>query len=220
MNGLKYSLCCLFFFSLVRVSAHSLPDSLIRWAWYIDLGGQGIHPSFNFDKVLKSSGNVRFGFNFGINFPGIPATKASGMNVSAFALFGKKSHYFETGAGLGINYIITNQAIYTESYVVPSYTGLDSVVYHKFYSAQNRTLTYGFIKAGYRFYDEKSNLFLRVYAMPVIGIQNTSFYPGSHFGRNEQVRERNAPYYTTRIGAWGGFSIGAYLIPKKYRKSS
>ncbi|MBX7205091.1 MAG: hypothetical protein K1X81_06670 [Bacteroidia bacterium] len=220
MNWLKYFLCCLLLFSLNRVGAHSLPDSLIRWAWYIDLGGQGIHPSLNFDKILKPSQKVRFGFNFGINFPVIPTLKASGLNVSAFALFGKKSHYFEAGAGLGGNYFITNRTMYAESYIVPSSAGKDSLVFHRFYSEENRILTYGFIKAGYRFYDEKSNLFLRVYAMPVIGIQNILFYPGSHFGRNAQVREHNAPYYTTRIGAWGGFSIGAYFIPKKYRKSS
>ncbi len=142
------------------------------------------------------------------------------MNVSAFALLGTKTNYFEAGAGLGGNYFITNQAIYTESYVVPSYTGLDSLVYHNFYSAENKILTYGFIKAGYRFYDAKSNLFLRVYAMPVIGIQNTSFYPGSHLRSYTQPKHNNAPYFNTRIGAWGGVSVGFYLIPKKYRKAS
>ncbi len=220
MKGFKYFLCCLLLFSLSRVSAQSLPDSLIRWAWHIDLGGQGIHPSLNFDKILKPTGKVRFGFNFGVNFPGIPATKASGLNVSAFVLFGKKSNYFETGVGLGGNYFITKQEIYHESYVVPSFTGQDSIVYHKFYSAENRILTYGFIKAGYRYYDAKSNLFLRVYFMPVIGIQNSSFYPKSHFVSHPQLQNRNAPYSSTRIGSWGGFSIGAYLIPKKYRKAS
>lgn len=220
MKGLKYFSCCLLLFSLSRVSAQSLPDSLIRWAWHIDLGGQGIHPSLNFDKILKPTGKVRFGFNFGINFPGIPTTKASGLNVSGFALVGGKTHYFETGIGLGGNYFITNRTNYYESYTTPSSVGKDSIVYHNFLSEENRILTYGFITTGYRFYDAKSNLFLRVYTMQLVGIQNIVFYPGSHFGRNAQQRDHNAPYFNERIGIWGGFSIGAYLIPKKYRKAS
>jgi len=213
----KYFLCFILLFSLVRVSAHSFPDSLIRWGLYVDIGGQGIHPSLGFDKIFKPSRNIRLGFNFGINLPVISLKR--GANVSAFALFGKKKHYFETGVGVGGNYFIANHTTFIESYIVPSSTGKDSLVNHQFKSEENRVLTYGFITTGYRFYDTKSNLFLRVYLMQTMGIENSVSYPGSHFGKNALAKNQDAPYSTTRMGVWGGFSIGAYLIPKKYRKS-
>jgi len=221
MKSQKFLLCFACLLLTFKVNAHSMPDSLIRWSWYIDLGGQGIHPSLNVDKILKPSRNIRFGFNVGINFPGVPTTKSTGINFSAFALVGKKTNYLEVGAGLGANYIISsNKVMYYEIYQTLSSTGQDSLVYHNFFSSERRSLTYGFIKLGYRFYNSRTNIICRVYVMPMYGIQNIQYgYKGAHFQNRIETRAHNAPYFTTRLGIWGGFSIGKYLVPKKYREA-
>ncbi|MBX7205088.1 MAG: hypothetical protein K1X81_06655 [Bacteroidia bacterium] len=196
------------------------PDSLIRHSFYIDLGGQSIVPSFNYDKKLWNFKGGALGYNIGTSLPWAGLHLMVGGNASVFILAGKRSHYMEFGFGYGLGYYEGKKLHFFESGNT-TINGNDTFVEHYFTSRERKSFSYCFMKTGYRYYAKNNSFVLRVYIMPVLGLGSTDHpMQNSYFKQTTHTKFHKAAFFPNPTALWGGVSLGFYLIPKKYRKAS
>jgi len=196
------------------------PDSLIRHSFYVDLGGQSIVPSLNYDKKLKKFNAGTLGYNIGVTLPWAGIHVIAGGNVSVFILSGKHNHHLEFGFGYGLGYYEGKKLRFFESGNT-TINGNDTFVEHYFTSRERKSFSYCFMKTGYRYYSKNHSFVLRVYVMPVLGLSSTD-HPlrHSYFKQTTQTWFHKAAFFPNPAALWGGVSMGFYLVPRKYRKSS
>lgn len=196
------------------------PDSLIRHSFYIDLGGQSIVPSFNYDKKLRNHNGSSLGYNIGTSLPWAGIHFIVGGNASAFVLAGKRNHYLEFGVGYGLGYYEGKKLHFFESGNT-TINGNDTFVEHYFTSRERKSFSYTFMKTGYRYYSKNSSFVFRIYVMPVLGLGSTDHpLQNSYFKQTTHLWLKRAAFFPNSAALWGGVSMGFYLIPKKYRKTS
>jgi len=87
----------LLIFLFTKVSAQ---DSTIhRNSTYLELGGNGLWYSFNYDRIIKTKEKCYFSSRLGFSYLGNSDSSGMTLPLTASYLFGKNKSFFELGGG-------------------------------------------------------------------------------------------------------------------------
>lgn len=195
-----------------QIAIQSVANTTTYHSFYVDLFGQSLYPSLNYDYTRAGKRRIATGFNVGIVIPSPVLPRNYGVNAAWHWLFGKEARSFELGVGSAFIYSIEKEKTFHQ--VI--YTGPFQSEYFVVKDRPRQSYLYGFMTAGLRFYVPDDKLLVRVYAMPFFGIRN-QIYPikGLPVQSNYVKYFSNAAMFEPALTIWGGFSIGYTLKPRK-----
>jgi hypothetical protein len=153
----------------------SFNDSIIkRNTIYIEIGGQGIIGSLNYDKLFRVKKKVKTSFSCGLttfgNYTANNYDEYWGIPLSYNFLFGKRNSHLELGIGFTVF-----AEVYLDEYTYVTTPYPLSPTYfqgHGFYTNQVDFATYLTPKIGYRFQKPNGGFFFRVAFTPLINFAN------------------------------------------------
>jgi hypothetical protein len=169
---------------------------------YIELGGQSLIGSLNYDRLFRVNKKVKTSFSAGFGTFG-DYTKGGydeyySLPLSYNFLFGKKNSHLELGIGI---------VIFAEAYLEDYSYDIKYPTYiqgNDFYTNQIDIATYITPKIGYRFQKPKGGFFFKVAFTPLLNF----------FNRQEGVK-KNGVRYEPSTTDWftGGLDIMPSAMP-------
>lgn len=218
MKSINFSVLFLISFSFTSFS-QSLDTtqsdvSMKRNTIYLEILGQGLYNSLNFDRILHPENRIKHSITGGLSYFRLSYLEEVAALGSYNFLFGKKNHHLELGIGLSVMSLISFDIQSNQSYPNPN-GGTYTVAYT---GSQHSIYSYFTPKIGYRFQKPTGGFFYRLsftpalagvnYIGPIEGGGNTTF--GGYY-----EIFNSAAFFGSRIFPWVGMSFGYTL---KYDK--
>ncbi len=182
-------------------------------AFFIEVFGQGIINSFNYERTFNTDHKIVNTSAAGFTFMITGSEAMYGVPVSYNWITGKKSNHLEFG--LGCSYIIDNSR---KIHVVEYYTlydpvsGTNQIVAHPFIGSQAIHYLYMTPKVGYRYQQPHGGLLFRVIFTPQIALMSKE---KALKGSSVEQAEEPADFFTwdrlildSPVLPWAGISIG------------
>ena len=194
-----------------------MSNNVKRNSLYIEIGGQSIFYSLNYDKLLQKNENFNRSFSIGVSV--IPKTTLCEYGVSIPVsynfLYGKTEHKFEIGIGL--------TPVYTVRHTTQQFGGTVDSEGMMNYGGQYVTYVYKYLshekylyftpKIGYRYQKQEGGLFFKAELTPVFAgyFFQRRFNEEHVYDHSSHVTSslfKNIPFSSKSVQLWAGISLG------------
>lgn len=178
-----------------------------RNSYYFEFFGQGLYYSFNYDRLIKTTGPLKNSYSAGLTLLPHPELFVVAVPASYNVFYGEGKHHLELGLGFTPMFIKTKSSA-SETWQDASGTMITNV----YDATQNNYYTYLTTKIGYRLQKKEGGFFMRATFTPAVGLVS---YEGTVKGGYVKQADRGhlnmlgqTAFFPYPAVPWLGLSIG------------